>query len=57
MLPPGAPTVSTSIGIASRNPRGGETLEDLMRRADAVMYDVKRAGRAQWRVSRDPLRP
>ncbi len=57
VLPPGAPTVSTSIGIASRNPRGGETLEDLMRRADAAMYDVKRAGRAQWRVSRDPLRP
>jgi diguanylate cyclase (GGDEF)-like protein/PAS domain S-box-containing protein len=57
VLPPEAPPVSTSIGIASRNPRGGETLEDLMRRADAVMYDVKRAGRGQWRVSRDPLLP
>ena len=54
-LPPNAPPVSTSIGIASRHPRAGETLEDVMRRADAAMYDVKRAGRGHWRVARDPL--
>ena len=37
------------------SPRRGETLEDVMRRADAAMYDVKRAGRGHWRVARDPL--
>ena len=57
VLPPEAPTVSTSIGIAARHPRGAETLEEVMRRADSVMYDVKRAGRAHWRVARDPLLP
>ena len=54
-LPAGAPALTTSIGIAARHPRAGEALEDVMRRADAAMYEVKRAGRAQWRVSRDPL--
>ena len=55
-LPPGAPRVSTSIGIASRHPRAAETMEEVMRRADAVMYDVKRSGRDHWRVACDPLR-
>ncbi len=57
VLPPEAPVVSTSIGIAARNPRGSETLEEVMRRADGAMYDVKRGGRAHWRVARDPLLP
>lgn len=54
-LPAGAPALSTSIGIASRQPRGGEALDDLMRRADAAMYSVKRAGRGHWRVAPDPM--
>ncbi|WP_158742480.1 sensor domain-containing diguanylate cyclase [Acidisphaera sp. L21] len=57
VLPPDAPPVSTSIGIASRHPRAGENLDEVMRRADAAMYDVKRAGRGHWRVARDPLHP
>ena len=50
-LPPSAPALSTSIGIAARHPFAGETLEEIMRRADGAMYEVKRAGRAQWRVA------
>ena len=53
-LPPLAPALSTSIGIASRHPLHGETLEDVMRRADQAMYEVKRAGRSHWRVARSP---
>ena len=52
-LPPLAPQLSTSIGIAARHPRFAETLDEVMRRADAAMYEVKRGGRAQWRVARD----
>jgi GGDEF domain-containing protein len=40
-----------SVGIAMRNPGSQESIEDLMRRADLAMYDVKRAGRNHWRVS------
>ncbi len=53
-LPPLAPSVSASIGIASRHPHVAEALEDVMRRADAAMYEVKRAGRAHWRVALTP---
>ena len=53
-LPPTAPALSTSIGIAARHPQHAEALEDIMRRADAAMYEVKRAGRAQWRVAPAP---
>ena len=54
-MPPGAPSLSTSIGIASRNPHIAESLEEVMRRADAAMYEVKRSGRGHWRVSHDPM--
>ncbi len=40
-----------SIGIATRDAGGGETIESLMRRADMAMYEVKRTGRGHWRVS------
>ncbi len=53
-LPLLAPALSTSIGIAARHPHLGETLEDIMRRADTAMYEVKRAGRAHWRVAPSP---
>ena len=53
-LPVRAPALSTSIGIASRHPHLGETLDDVMRRADAAMYEVKRAGRGHWRVAPTP---
>ncbi len=56
-MPPGSPPLSTSIGIASRNPHVSESLEEVMRRADQAMYEVKRAGRGHWRVSHDPLLP
>ncbi len=53
-LPPGAPPLSTSIGIASRHPTAGETLDEVMRRADLAMEAVKQAGRGHWRVARGP---
>jgi len=49
---PGSPQVTMSIGIATRWPGLAEDVEMLMQRADQAMYDVKRAGRAHWRVSR-----
>jgi PleD family two-component response regulator len=44
-----------SIGIATRWPGRGEDVEALIQRADHVMYQVKRAGRGHWRVSRPEL--
>lgn len=43
--------LSLSIGIACRQPGSGEELEDIVQRADRVMYEVKRGGRGAWRVS------
>ena len=49
---PDAPPITMSIGIATRWPGRAEDVETLMQRADKAMYDVKRAGRAHWRVSK-----
>jgi diguanylate cyclase (GGDEF)-like protein len=49
---PDAPPVTMSIGVATRWPGRCEDVETLMQRADHAMYDVKRAGRGHWRVSR-----
>ena len=46
------PPLSLSIGIATRWPGRGEDVEALIHRADQIMYEVKRSGRGQWRVSR-----
>ena len=43
--------ITMSIGIASRDPGDAEPLDNLMRRADMAMYQVKRGGRGHWRVS------
>jgi len=48
----GMPGLTMSIGIATRWPGRGEDVEQLIQRADLVMYQVKRAGRGHWRVSR-----
>jgi diguanylate cyclase (GGDEF)-like protein len=40
-----------SIGIATRRVGSRESIEDLTRRADMAMYEVKRSGRNHWRVS------
>jgi len=50
-LPETLPPLGVSVGIATRRAGSPETLEDLMRRADMAMYEVKRSGRHHWRVS------
>ena len=42
---------TVSIGVASQRP--GEDLEDLLRRADAALYDAKRAGRDRTHLSEE----
>lgn len=46
-LPP-----SVSVGIAAVGPEGRSTLEDLLRGADAALYEAKRAGRNRVVVGR-----
>ena len=52
----GATGLGMSIGIATRWPELGEDIEALMHRADSVMYEAKRAGRGQWKVSQSSRR-
>jgi diguanylate cyclase (GGDEF)-like protein len=40
-----------SVGIATRRAGSDEAIQDLTRRADLAMYEVKRSGRGHWRVS------
>jgi diguanylate cyclase (GGDEF)-like protein len=51
MLPEAFPKLGVSVGIATRRPGSQESIEDLTRRADMAMYEVKRSGRRHWRVS------
>jgi diguanylate cyclase (GGDEF)-like protein len=44
-----SPALGFSIGIATRH--AGEEVESVMQRADMAMYQVKRDGRGNWRVS------
>lgn len=46
---------TVSIGVASLRP--GEDLEDLLRRADAALYDAKRAGRNRTHLSEEAAAP
>ncbi len=43
--------LGVSLGIAVYGPRTGETLDDLLARADAAMYDVKHAGKGGFRLA------
>ncbi len=40
-----------SLGAAVYNPGGGETLDDLLARADRAMYDAKHDGKGDWRLA------
>ncbi|MEA2791070.1 MAG: hypothetical protein QOG73_3476 [Acetobacteraceae bacterium] len=51
LMPEAVAHLGVSIGIARRRPGSKEPLEDLTRRADMAMYEVKRGGRGHWRVS------
>ncbi len=50
-LPEAFPDLAVSVGIATRRAGTHEPVEDLTRRADLAMYEVKRGGRRHWRVS------
>jgi diguanylate cyclase (GGDEF)-like protein len=43
--------MGVSVGIATRVPGTGESVEEVLRRADLALYEVKRHGRGHWRVS------
>ncbi len=51
LLPETFPRLGVSIGIATRRADSRESIEDLTRRADMAMYEVKRSGRGHWRVA------
>lgn len=48
------PRLGVSIGIASRDPGSEESIDSMLRRADAAMYEVKHGGRGHWRVAAEP---
>ena len=49
---PGRPSPTVSVGVAGR--RSGETLADLLRRADAALYCAKREGRDRVHLASEP---
>ncbi|HEX4261122.1 MAG TPA: GGDEF domain-containing protein [Acetobacteraceae bacterium] len=52
-LPDAAVRPTASIGLAARRAGSGEEVESLLRRAALALHEVKRQGRAHWRVSLD----
>ncbi len=46
-----------SVGVAVYDPAQGETLDDLLARADAAMYAVKHAGKGGFHVAPPPGTP
>ena len=52
-IPGGTVTVSASVGVAVAEP--GETIDDIVARADAAMYDAKRSGKDRVVAVRGPL--
>ena len=40
-----------SLGVAVYQAKSGETLEELINRADDAMYDVKNHGKGSWRMA------
>jgi diguanylate cyclase (GGDEF)-like protein len=55
VVPEAFPALGLSIGIATRRAGSREAIEDLMRRADMAMYEVKRSGRSHWQVSQEEI--
>ena len=51
LLPEPFPGLGVSVGLATRRVGSHESIEDLTKRADLAMYEVKRNGRGHWRVS------
>ncbi|HEX5361522.1 MAG TPA: diguanylate cyclase, partial [Fluviicoccus sp.] len=45
-----APHVTVSIGVATATPVPGQPLQELLRQADAALYQAKENGRHQYRV-------
>jgi diguanylate cyclase (GGDEF)-like protein/PAS domain S-box-containing protein len=45
--------VSLSIGIAISDPESDDSVEDLLRKADVALYQVKRAGRNAFKYYKD----
>jgi two-component system chemotaxis family response regulator WspR len=50
VTPLGRVNVSCSIGVAAAIP-GATSVEDVLREADAALYDAKRSGRDTWKPS------
>jgi diguanylate cyclase (GGDEF)-like protein/PAS domain S-box-containing protein len=46
--------IGLSIGMAVFEPGSGETRENLIARADAVMYEIKRSGKGWYRLAAAP---
>ncbi|MDP6574308.1 MAG: sensor domain-containing diguanylate cyclase [Rhodospirillales bacterium] len=45
-----------SVGVALYNPEDGESLDDLVARADAAMYTVKRSGKSDFEMAPHPTK-